>query len=422
MSLPSGYKRLEYIKSTGTQYVDTLFNPTQNTKLVLDMAFLGSAGTNVAGVRNNSRDTTNRFGIISFGSTSKLGAFFRESSIQAVRLDNNRHLCVLSKDGLVFDGTSYGGANTGSFSCTYSLTLFAWNNGANGVACNLCKVYSCQIYDNGNLVRDFVPCQTTSGDIGLWDDVNSKLYANAGTGTFTAGPVIAIAADKSEIKKLEYIQSTGTQYINTGFAPNNNTRVVLRFTWKGGRTSISGVRDNGGDGPGYLLFFNDNIYNIMFGTVYSHFSAIEQVESIVDFDGVNQTITINGSTNSFSNASFQVSKPLFLFAFSESGRPSQAGPFDLYSCQIYDNGTLIRDYIPAKLSNGTIGLYDKLNGLFYINVGTGTFEAGPNSLDLPVNIGGTWKDANEAFVNIGGTWKTVEAAFVNIGGTWKELG
>ena len=40
----------------------------------------------------------------------------------------------------------------------------------------------------------------------------------------------------------------------------------------------------------------------------------------------------------------------------------------------------------------------------------------------PVNIGGTWKDANEAFVNIGGTWKTVEAAFVNIGGTWKELG
>ena len=44
------------------------------------------------------------------------------------------------------------------------------------------------------------------------------------------------------------------------------------------------------------------------------------------------------------------------------------------------------------------------------------------SLNLLVNIGGAWKDANEAFVNIGGTWKTVEAAFVNIGGTWKELG
>ena len=44
------------------------------------------------------------------------------------------------------------------------------------------------------------------------------------------------------------------------------------------------------------------------------------------------------------------------------------------------------------------------------------------TLNLPVNIGGTWKDANEVFVNIGRTWKTVETAFVNIGGTWKELG
>ena len=45
-----------------------------------------------------------------------------------------------------------------------------------------------------------------------------------------------------------------------------------------------------------------------------------------------------------------------------------------------------------------------------------------NSLNLPVNIGGTWKNANEVFVNIGGTWKIVESAFVNIGETWKELG
>ena len=236
LALPAGFTKLVYIQSSGTQYVDTLFNPTQNTKLVLDMAFWGSAGTNVAGVRNNSRDTTNRFGIISFGSTSKLGAFFRNSSIQAVTLDNNRHLCDLSKDGLVFDGTSYGGANAGSFTCTYSLTLFAWNNGADGVTCNLCKVYSCQIYDNGTIVRNYIPCQTTAGEVGLWDALNKMFYRNAGTGTFTAGPV--------------------------------------------------------------------------------------------------------------------------------------------------------------KVS----------------------------PLNLPVNIGGTWKNANEVFVNIGGTWKTVESAFVNIGGTWKELG
>ena len=190
ISLPFGYTKLAYIQSSGTQYVDTLFNPTQNTQLVLDAAFLGSAGTNVAGVRNNSRDTTNRFGIISFGSTSKFGAFFRDSSIQVVTFDNNRHLYDLSKDGLVFDGAFYGGANTGSFTCTYSLTLFAWNDGADGINGNLCKVYSCQIYDNETLVRDFVPCIVDStGEVGLYDLVGKQFYGNAGTGTFTGSEV-----------------------------------------------------------------------------------------------------------------------------------------------------------------------------------------------------------------------------------------
>ena len=44
------------------------------------------------------------------------------------------------------------------------------------------------------------------------------------------------------------------------------------------------------------------------------------------------------------------------------------------------------------------------------------------SLNIPVNIGGTWKDSESVYVNIGGAWKEVEAAFVNINGTWKELG
>lgn len=43
------------------------------------------------------------------------------------------------------------------------------------------------------------------------------------------------------------------------------------------------------------------------------------------------------------------------------------------------------------------------------------------SLNMPVNIGGTWKDSDAIYVNIGGSWKEVEAAYVNIGGTWKEL-
>ncbi len=43
------------------------------------------------------------------------------------------------------------------------------------------------------------------------------------------------------------------------------------------------------------------------------------------------------------------------------------------------------------------------------------------SVNMPVNIGGSWKNSEAIYVNIGGSWKEVEAAYVNIGGTWKEL-
>ena len=51
-------------------------------------------------------------------------------------------------------------------------------------------VYSCQIYANGNLIRDFVPCVDFTGNAGLYDLVGGKFYGNAGTGSFTAGPVV----------------------------------------------------------------------------------------------------------------------------------------------------------------------------------------------------------------------------------------
>lgn len=194
MALPSGYRELLYIKSTGTQYIDTGVKPNQNTVLKMDVAFLGTAGNNIAGVRNTASDTTNRFGIITFGSASKIGAFFQSSSIQAISFDNSRHEYELSKSGLYVDGTLYGSSNSGSFTCTYPIVLFGWNNGSGGVSATANSVYSCKIYDGSTLIRDFVPAKRTSDSVvGLYDLQNDVFYTNAGTGEFvgviTTGPV-----------------------------------------------------------------------------------------------------------------------------------------------------------------------------------------------------------------------------------------
>ena len=226
-------------------------------------------------------------------------------------------------------------------------------------------------------------------------------------------------------KRLEYIQSSGKQYINTGFKPNNNTRVVMDAELASGTGNIGlfGARVSA-NSNNYALAWIGSYFRSDYNTAYTQKWKVSQTARRI-YDKNKETSTIDGVSQSYINKTFQVPVNLALLANNQNGSIIWFASAKLYSCQIYDNGTLIRDYIPCQTTAGEIGLWDALNKMFYRNAGTGTFVGGPvkvSSLNLPVNIGGTWKDANEVFVNIGGTWKTVEAAFVNIGGTWKELG
>ena len=55
----------------------------------------------------------------------------------------------------------------------------------------------------------------------------------------------------------------------------------------------------------------------------------------------------------------------------------------LYYFKLYSKGTqtsqgvLVRDMIPCKTSNGTVGLFDKANNKLYVSPNEVAFEAGP---------------------------------------------
>jgi hypothetical protein len=68
------------------------------------------------------------------------------------------------------------------------------------------KLYSFKLYDNGTLIRNYIPAKRASDSvIGLYDTVNNEFYENAGTGTFIAGSAMSGASDKAKIyeNKLE---------------------------------------------------------------------------------------------------------------------------------------------------------------------------------------------------------------------------
>lgn len=373
--LPSGYTELQYIESTGTQWIDTGITPTQDYTLYTKVSFLGSSGTNVLGTRNSSNDTTNRFGIISFGSSALFGAFYGTNSVTGKAVDRTPHEFSIGPDGFTMDEETVSVQQT-NFSCSYPIILFGFNNGANGIVGAEERVYSCKIYSDGQLVRDFIPCINPDGIIGLYDKENAIFYQNSGNGDFLKGPELVTLP--SGYKQLEYIQSTGTQYINTGFQPNQNTRVTATayLTPSDAGTWLFGARNANSDSTfGFLSY--ENAYRSDYNTDQNKTIPATYSDPFEIDKNKNQT-QINGETEATSSVgTFQCNYPLILFANNTGGSISGGGSGKIYQLSIYDNGTMVRMFIPCINPDGEIGLYDAANGQFYGNSGTGVFIGGP---------------------------------------------
>lgn len=223
MSLPSGYKRLEYIQSSGTQYIDTGFKPNQNTKIELDVLSAEGTSSNIPYLFG-AQDSNNYFvatWVLGYGSgmvTTGINLY-----------DGEFHVVKVENGALYKDGTVIAQGTASAFSISVPIFLFAVNSSRQSTGYGACKLRSCKIYDNGVLVRDFIPCKNASGVIGLWDDMNSVFYQNAGSGTFTSGP---------EIKGTNKTLIDGTGYdVNAGKCLVGGTAYAV----KKGRTLIGGT-------------------------------------------------------------------------------------------------------------------------------------------------------------------------------------
>ena len=224
MSLPSGYIRLEYIQSTGTQYINSKFKANQDTRVVIDFEYI--SGDVVFGAYDAAG--ANGFGL---QAASKWYTYYGTSSAYSSTavVANIRLVADVNKNVSTLNGAVLRTATANTFSGANPLIIFGiYNASAPGFLTAL-KIYSCQIYDNGTLIRDFIPCKNASGVIGLWDDVNSVFYQNAGSGTFTSGP---------EIKGVNKALIDGTGYdVNAGKCLVGGTAYAL----KKGRTLIGGT-------------------------------------------------------------------------------------------------------------------------------------------------------------------------------------
>lgn len=192
ITLPPGYTRLEYIESTGAQYINWGFIPNGDTRIVMDCQML-ELGTNCYyGVANassgaSSHSQTNTVTI--FNGTSVRSDWYG-TSVQYTGVPAGRHIMDKNKNVTYLDGAAIITNTDSSNSSAYPVYLFARNIGNTSTDLpSKMRDWSCQAYDNGTLIRDCYPCINPNGVPGLYDIVNGVFYGSATSTPFVAGPV-----------------------------------------------------------------------------------------------------------------------------------------------------------------------------------------------------------------------------------------
>ena len=199
--LPNEYQEVEYIESTGTQYIDTGVAPTNKTNIKLDIEFIsGESNKWIPLIAERTKVSaysgySAMFGIWINSNTKEIALNYAGTDTAGITGTNGdgRHIYSNTENKFYLDNTLIKTLSTSSFTSTINLYVFALNElfiGSTKIETRNCtaKLYELKIYDDNILIRDFVPCYRKSdNEIGMYDLVNNVFYTNAGTGVFLMG-------------------------------------------------------------------------------------------------------------------------------------------------------------------------------------------------------------------------------------------
>ena len=190
-NLPFGYQEVEYLESTGTQYIDTEFKPNNNTSVEVKFQYTKIAASFLFGARDAAAGSSaNAFTLNISGENKAVTAYGSSGNKEYAVADKIIHVIKKEKNELYVDGIKQNlTIQNSEFKSKGSLEIFAaYDAGTFGKLKSNAKIYYFKLYDNGILVRHMVPCyKLSNNERGLYDLIENKFYTNQGTGTFGIG-------------------------------------------------------------------------------------------------------------------------------------------------------------------------------------------------------------------------------------------
>lgn len=379
-----------YIQSVADVGLDTGYKMKAESRVELDCALASaSAVVRPMGCWNGGASTTLRELVWTSGSKV---IFFVNNNQQSTGLsiDTGRHTYVIDQKnakGRYVTGVTVMKEVTGASAAagtvsSLPLAIFAdtsgtaWAQPATGMKC-----YGLKIYESGVLVTNFVP-YVRNGEIGFRDTLTGAfLSASAGTTNFVAGGNIALSGPTA---RDAFVQSDGTQILNTGYHVGNDSRIEVDLAVLvpakgflfGNFASGAGLRwcawQNSASGPlrfsGGSVGSNTDIVGGGLGTlrtklVYDVKNAqgwIERDGSVIEKKSITASSLAAGATCAYPMGVFGSLKNANGTEVDTSISPAMT-VMRVYSVRIYESDELAAEFLPYAGAEG-VGLYDTKTG------------------------------------------------------------
>lgn len=226
--LPNDYKKLDYIQSNGTQWIDTgYYWKHENVKIEMNALITSNSASQSLFGNEEPRSGGRYFAIVPHGSNGNFAFYTGETgSVGSASVTVNKRFrmeCTtttaklltvkidnITKFTATYPGTIMTYANTTSTSANKGkVYIFTNHNSSNSTHTSQriggMRLYSFKMWDNDVMVRNFIPCKNASGTVGLWDTITQTFFTTP-TGAFTAG---------TELNDLSIPQSGNFEFMLT---------------------------------------------------------------------------------------------------------------------------------------------------------------------------------------------------------------
>lgn len=393
-NLPAGFKKCIYLQSDGTQWIDTGVVPDNETGLYFNAMQLTYGNFIPFGVEEND----NLIYPPRFGSSKTLVYRWGETYVNILTWDKAGDLIFHSSLNLYnsklarFDSEDTDdGMPITSQTGTYTLPIWLFSYNLNGSYSTtygkwVGRIYRAQITQGDALIRDFVPCLDANGRPCMYDiigggTVEDNTYYNQSGGTeFTYCVEHQLPSD---FIKLKYLESTGTQYIKTGYVPTNTTGLYIDTQDVGsGDTIPMGLRESSSTNTRFFITRQTTSHSTGYG--WGTWTSVSTTKGSVRYDSTlnwlndRKSITNNPLfvtvIKNLEELPFTPSLDIWMFGINQGGSHAYKFKGRIYRAKISEGSEIVRDFVPAwDDRKQTACMYDLINNVAYYNNGEEEF-------------------------------------------------